>query len=62
MSAFKRQPDVGSTEELALCKTLQDATAAKGYDGWDENWEKVYLLAQTVIDLSVEKWTPISKL
>jgi len=62
VSAFKRQPDVGSTEELALCKTLQDATAAKGYDGWDENWEKVYLLAQTVIDLSVEKWTPISKL
>jgi len=62
VAAFKREPDVGSAEELALCQTLQCATAAKGFDGWDENWEKVYLLAQTTIAISVEKWTPKSKL
>ncbi len=62
MAAFKRQPGVGTAEELTLCKSLNEATNAKGYEGWDENWEKVYLLAQTVIDLAVQKWTPQSKL
>jgi len=62
VAAFKRQPTVGSPEELTLCRTLQDATAEKGYDGWDANWEVVYRLAQTTIDLSVEKWMPKSKL
>mmetsp|Transcript_18010 Transcript_18010/g.50379 ORF Transcript_18010/g.50379 Transcript_18010/m.50379 type:complete len:305 (+) Transcript_18010:249-1163(+) len=58
MRAFKNAPKNGAAGELRLCTDLASAMKAGGAAAWDSNWEKVYALAEMVIDRTVSEYLP----
>lgn len=51
-----------SGEEARLCKELGDAMAKGGKTAWDDNFDKVFNLADVLMDRTMQKWVPSSSL
>jgi len=51
-----------SDEEARIGKELQEAMAKGGKTAWDDNFEKVFALAEAVMDRTMKQWAPAASL
>merc|ERR1719171_1480122 len=51
----KNRDGSGSAEETRLCEELASAMASGGKNAWDDNFEKVFALAEAIMERTVRK-------
>jgi len=58
LKAHKKNKKGGSAEEEARCKELEEALAEGGPTAWNDNWRRVYALAEVVMERIMCSYVP----
>lgn len=62
MRSFGKGGATPSEAEARVGKDLQEAMAKGGKTAWDDNYDKVFALAEAIMDRTMKAWTPSAKL